>query len=123
MTLDEAITHCEETATEKEAMAEFYKAFDMDPNMVKKSITECQDCAKEHRQLAEWLRELGQYWKRNTREPVYSYAPGTAECPACGQMFFEEDNAWKLDYCFRCGQKLQWQAVEKWETKPKEQKG
>jgi virulence-associated protein VapD len=65
MTLDEAITHCEETATEKEAMAEFYKAFDMDPNMVKKSITECQGCAKEHRQLAEWLKELRWYWEQD----------------------------------------------------------
>ena len=119
MTLDEAIAHCEATVAENEAQAKFYKTYLRDEI----AITKCQDCAKEHRQLAEWLKELRRYWERSTKEDVYSYAPGTAECPACGQMFFEEDNAWKADYCFRCGQKLQWSIVEKWETKPIEQKG
>lgn len=123
MTLDEAIEHCEDTAAVKDAMAKFYRSFFGDYNAFEKQITECQDCAREHRQLAEWLKELRQCWERNTKEPVHSNAPGTAECPTCGQMFFEEDNAWKADYCFRCGQKLQWLTVGKWEAKPIKQKG
>ena len=38
MTLDEAITHCEEIAS-----------------------SECSECAKQHQQLSEWLKELKLY--------------------------------------------------------------
>ena len=125
MTLDEAIAHSEETAAEKEAQAEFYKTYLSDEVGKLIALTECQDCAHDHRQLAEWLKELRQYCERNTKEAVYSYAPGTAVCPTCGQKFFKDDSAWKADYCFHCGQKLWWLMIdEKWKwTKPIEQKG
>ena len=41
MTLDEAIAHCEEVASDRAGCA--------------------NDCAQEHGQLAEWLKELKQH--------------------------------------------------------------
>ena len=50
MTLDEAIIHAEE-------VAERCAVTDGDLN-----------CELEHRQLAEWLKELKVYWKREQKE-------------------------------------------------------
>lgn len=44
MTLDEAIRHCEDVAGDRCGCAE--------------------DCVEEHRQLAEWLKELKRYRKK-----------------------------------------------------------
>lgn len=49
MTLDEAISHCEEVAEQKEQEAKEAHVL---------SGMDCLECASEHRQLAEWLREL-----------------------------------------------------------------
>lgn len=57
MTIDEAIKHCEEVATENEQTIIYYTI-----QGDKEWLDECEkvyiECAKEHRQLAEWLREL-----------------------------------------------------------------
>ena len=50
MTIDEAIKHCEEVATEKEDNARW--------ELTSTWKDECIECAAEHRQLAEWLKEL-----------------------------------------------------------------
>ena len=50
MTIDEAIKHCEEVATEKEDNARW--------KLTPTFQDECIKCAAEHRQLAEWLTEL-----------------------------------------------------------------
>lgn len=50
LTLDEAIKHCEEVATEKEDNARW--------ELTSTWQDECKRCAAEHRQLAEWLTEL-----------------------------------------------------------------
>ena len=121
MTLDETIKHCEDMAVEKEVQADFHDVFSRGANMTQ--ITECQECAKDYRQLAEWLEELKYYRERNTEEYVYSFAPGTAACPTCGQIFSEGDASWKEKYCFHCGQRLQWLTVEKMGGEPIEQKG
>ena len=52
-TLDEAITHCEETAKDKDNLAS--TLWD------RRERERCRDCATEHRQLAGWLRELRRY--------------------------------------------------------------
>lgn len=57
MTIDEAIKHAEEVAERLENS--------------RKRDWMCEDderCAKEHRQLAEWLKELKVYWKRERKE-------------------------------------------------------
>lgn len=53
MTLDDAITHAEEVAQDKENLA----------NTLWDSREKryCNECAEEHRQLAEWLKELKAY--------------------------------------------------------------
>lgn len=50
MTIDEAIKHCEEVATEKEDNARW--------KLTPTFQDECIQCAADHRQLAEWLTEL-----------------------------------------------------------------
>jgi hypothetical protein len=50
LTLDEAIKHCEEVATEKEDNARW--------ELTSTWQDECKRCAAEHRQFAEWLKEL-----------------------------------------------------------------
>ena len=52
MTLDEAISHCEEVAEDNEINAENQNP--LFPN----TIEQCKKCASDHRQLAEWLKEL-----------------------------------------------------------------
>lgn len=57
MTIDEAIKHAEEVAERLE-------------NSHKRDWM-CEDderCAEEHRQIAEWLKELKVYWKREQKE-------------------------------------------------------
>ena len=58
MTLDEAIKHCEEKATEQREMAikDFY-----DNKTTLGEMVNCRECAREHEQLAEWLKELKDY--------------------------------------------------------------
>ena len=55
MTIEEAIQHCKEAATENRQYAlEFARVNVYD------SARNCQECAAEHEQLAEWLTELKQ---------------------------------------------------------------
>ena len=75
MTIDEAIKHTEEVAEEQEKAAKEWRE-----NQVRKCElipfaemdhtheNECKKCAEEHRQLAEWLKELKVYWKREQKE-------------------------------------------------------
>lgn len=74
MTLDEAITHCEEVAEKNEEQS-------------------CKECAKEHRQLAEWLRELELYRETIIGRPceVCKFHE-TGSCSRWGCVF-EEVNA------------------------------
>lgn len=60
MTLDEAIKHAEEVATENEKTIAYY-TIQGDKEWLDECEKDCIECAKEHRQLAEWLRELKAY--------------------------------------------------------------
>ena len=62
MTLDEAIKHCEEVATENEKSIAYY-TIQGDKEWLDECEKDCIECAKEHRQLAEWLKELKEYRK------------------------------------------------------------
>lgn len=53
MTLDEAIKHCEEVATENEKTIAYYT--------IQGDKEWPDECAKEHRQLAKWLKELKEF--------------------------------------------------------------
>lgn len=55
LTLDEAIKHCLEVASENDSQAAGYNEHD-EWEFVNKC--NCEQCAAEHRQLAEWLMEL-----------------------------------------------------------------
>lgn len=57
MTLEEAIKHCEEVATENEKSIAYY-TIQGDKEWLDECEKDCIECAKEHRQLASWLREL-----------------------------------------------------------------
>ena len=57
MTLDEAIKHAEEVAERLETSCKRDWMGEDDKR-----------CAEEHRQLAEWLKELKVYWKREQKE-------------------------------------------------------
>lgn len=63
MSLDEAIKHAEEVATEQELLMGRYDAasgYARSGNEAirTESAKKCEKCAAEHRQLAAWLREL-----------------------------------------------------------------
>lgn len=62
MTLDEAISHCEEVADHQEHDAETWemssKYWGDDKQSALDNADECKKCAKEHRQLADWLKLL-----------------------------------------------------------------
>ena len=75
MTIDEAIKHAEEVAEEQEKAAKEWhenqiRKCELIPfaEMDHTHENECKKCAKEHRQLAEWLKELKVYWKREQKE-------------------------------------------------------
>lgn len=36
----------------------------------------------------------------------------SAICPRCGQVFYENDKAWKSKFCYSCGQVLDWGGIE-----------
>ena len=63
MTIEQAIEHAEEVATEQERLMSRYDAasgYTRSGNEAirTESSKECEKCAEEHRQLAEWLRIL-----------------------------------------------------------------
>ena len=63
MSLDEAILHAEEVATEQERLMSRYDAASgyarsRNESIRTESAKKCEKCAADHRQLAEWLREL-----------------------------------------------------------------
>ena len=62
MTLDEAISHCEEVADYQEHDAELWdrsaEFWDNDVPYAIDKAKECRRCAVEHRQLADWLKLL-----------------------------------------------------------------
>ena len=63
MSLDEAIEHAEEVASEQERLMSRYDAASGYARSGNEAIRtesskECEKCAAEHRQLAEWLRIL-----------------------------------------------------------------
>ncbi len=82
MTLDEAITHCEEVAEEKDKSVELCRAVKATEDL----ITKCEDCAEEHRQLAEWLKD----YKR-----LLEQEPKTGHCKDC--KYFEYDSVARVD--------------------------
>ena len=57
MTLEEAILHAEEVATENEKSIAYY-TIQGDREWLDECEKDCIECAEEHRQLAEWLRTL-----------------------------------------------------------------
>ena len=110
MTLDEAIKHCEEVAD-----ADCYS-------------DEQLRCSEEHSQLAGWLKKLRDYENtglipeeieglkekqtpkkvlyrqrlRNFNNEIYAIR---GNCPECG---LEELLSTSTDYCYLCGQRLDW---------------
>lgn len=73
MSLDEAILHAEEVATEQEHLMSRYDAasgYARSGNEAirTESAKECEKCAEEHRQLAAWLRELQERRKADSCE-------------------------------------------------------
>ena len=65
MSLDEAILHAEEVATEQERLMSRYNAASgyarsRNESIRTESAKECEKCAEEHEQLAAWLRELAE---------------------------------------------------------------
>ena len=60
MTLEEAIKHCEEVATENEKTIAYY-TIQGDKEWLDECKKDCVKYAREHRQLAEWLKELKKY--------------------------------------------------------------
>ena len=69
MTIEQAIEHAEEVATEQERLMSRYDAasgYARSGNEAirTESAKECEKCAEEHRQLAAWLRELQERRKR-----------------------------------------------------------
>ena len=55
-TLDEAIKHCLEIASEKEECAKYRPRMDYYDEIL--SVEECYQCASEYRQIAKWLTEF-----------------------------------------------------------------
>ena len=78
LTLEEAISHCLETAERLEERANIpYKVEDSELQ-----DNACRECAADHRQLAEWLTELKQ-WRR-----VYGVCPSYEMCiPECREGY------------------------------------
>ena len=75
MTLEEAIKHCEEIAELKYDEGNEARLQEQD-----KYANECIDCAAEHRQLAEWLKELKKYRKKNGWIPCSDRLPDPIGC-------------------------------------------
>lgn len=122
MTLDEAIVHAREVA---ERNRNQYKNCHSDRTDIRHQT--CEECAEEHEQLAEWLEELKKYReigtpeecraaveKKKAKKPQKTESEGyrytdTYRCPNCGGNFSGTGIA---NYCYRCGQKLDWGDVE-----------
>lgn len=85
MTLDEAISHCDDVATKEK----------------------CEQCAQEHEQLAKWLNELKKYrllytaTKPNRISQEYGIV--SYRCPTCNTYLKPYTNR-----CWRCGQLMNW---------------
>lgn len=78
MTLDEAILHCEEKC-------------------------DCTECGMEHRQLANWLKTLREYYERDTPMKVTHISlAGKYTCPQCGELMA----LGVKKFCDVCGQAL-----------------
>ena len=96
MTLDEAIIHAEEVAERQETNA---NSFENGDDFEKSLITNCLECAKEHRQIAEWLKELKAYWKREQKEIrnrcpiVWEFGEGVIRCLTIIEDCLEEVKA------------------------------
>jgi len=100
ITLDEAILHAEEVATEQERLMSRYDAASgyarsRNEAIRTESAKKCEKCAAEHKQLAEWLREL----QERRKEPEITY------CKDCRKhnvkVGFDENfhTVWKEDAC------------------------
>lgn len=81
MTIDEAIIHCEEVATQK---------------LKNENNAKCVQCGEEHVQLAKWLKELKDYKSREdvvpvVRKPVKEYE-GYYEVDNFGRVFSLDRN-------------------------------
>lgn len=124
ISLDEAILHAKKVAERNRNVLSFEPQDSVDEEIDRN----CLKCAKEHEQLAVWLEELKQYKqlgnleevreaveKRKAKKPEnvgtegYRYTD-TYRCPTCGGNFSGTGLA---DYCYHCGQKLNWSEEEK----------
>ena len=64
MTLDQAIEHSKEIASEQEKLVEMVlkdPKFENDPEGRAHTINHCKQCEQDHLQLATWLTELKKY--------------------------------------------------------------
>lgn len=112
MTIDEAIKHCEEVASEKGyEYQECVAVNDME------SAEECGRCGERYEQLTEWLKELKSLKEKDEAKAVCyegdGYADGamvydTAFCPNCEHEFEEDSENWECEFCPNCGQRLRW---------------
>jgi len=83
-TLDEAIKHCEEKATELRERSDVLSETSTTPKG--KEISDCLEYAEEHEQLAEWLTELKEYreGKRTCQNCKYDMNEATEyPCTVC----------------------------------------
>lgn len=130
MTIDEAISHAREVAECQKMSARLIEDNAYIPESVdKEAITYGNTiCANEHEQLAEWLEELKQYRTIGTPEecraamerqnPIAAIAEkedaGTTKytCPTCGMYMGWSTGSFPARYCWKCGQKLDWEDEE-----------
>jgi hypothetical protein len=81
ITIDEAISHCEEVALDCDGQSDTLYS-----KGCYGAAEGYKDCANEHRQLAEWLKELKTYKgiEKTIREDIGFFYPCSGELYKCG---------------------------------------
>lgn len=98
MKLDEAIIHAEEVAQDQEMKADF-ETDNENYKMSESEREECRKCAAEHRLLAEWLKELREYRKRDCESCINSKDGKCAADEVCHSCMWESQYKIKIDDC------------------------